>query len=80
LFLERYKKILKDGARISFKTDNIGLFEYSLETLREAGFTLYNVCYDLHASELNEENIMTEYERNFSAQGFKINYLEAILN
>lgn len=80
LFLERYKKILKDGARIYFKTDNIGLFEYSLETFKEAGFTLYNVCYDLHASELNEENIMTEYEINFSAQGFKINYLEAVLN
>jgi len=80
LFLKRYKKILKDGAKIHFKTDNIGLFEYSLETLKEAGFTLYNVCYDLHASELNEENIMTEYERNFSAQGFKINYLEAVLN
>jgi tRNA G46 methylase TrmB len=38
------------------------------------------VCYDLHASEMNEVNIMTEYESNFSSQGFKINYLEAVLN
>lgn len=79
LFLERYKKVLKDGARIYFKTDNIGLFEYSLETFNQCGFTLENVCFDLHASELNENNIMTEYEKNFSAQGFKINYLEAYL-
>lgn len=79
LFLERYKHILKDGARIYFKTDNIGLFEYSLETFKEAGFTLENVCYDLHSSEMNETNIMTEYEKNFSSQGFTINYLEAFL-
>lgn len=80
LFLERYKHILKDGARIYFKTDNIGLFEYSLETFKEIGFTLENICYDLHSSEMNETNIMTEYEKNFSEQGFKINYLEAFLN
>jgi len=79
LFLERYKKILKDDARIYFKTDNIGLFEYSLETFKEANFILENICYDLHSSEMNENNIMTEYEKNFSAQGFKINYLEAFL-
>lgn len=79
LFLERYKKILKDGGRIYFKTDNIGLFEYSLETLQSCGFTLENVCFDLHASAMNETNIMTEYEKNFSAQGYKINYLEAFL-
>ncbi len=79
VFLEKYKAILKDGARIYFKTDNIGLFEYSLETFPECGYTLENIIYDLHSSELNAENIETEYERNFSAKGFKINYLEAFL-
>ncbi len=79
LFLERYKSILKDGAKIYFKTDNIGLFEYSLETFREAGYKLENVCYDLHSDKIGENNIETEYEKNFSAKGFKINYLEASL-
>ena len=79
LFLERYKGILKQDARIYFKTDNAGLFEYSLETFTEAGYTLYNVCRDLHADPLGENNIETEYEKNFSAKGFKINYLEASL-
>lgn len=79
LFLERYKKILKDGARIYFKTDNIGLFEYSLETFPANGFVLENVCFDLHSDKLNENNIVTEYEKNFSEKGFKINYLEAYL-
>ncbi len=79
IFLEKYKTVLKPGARIYFKTDNIGLFEYSLETFKECGYTLENITNDLHASPLNAENIETEYERNFSAKGFTINYLEAFL-
>lgn len=80
LFLEKYKKLLKDGARIYFKTDNLNLFEYSTETFQNAGFSLSNVCFDLHGDEiLNESNIQTEYEKNFSAKGFKINYLEAMI-
>lgn len=79
IFLQKYKAILKPGARIYFKTDNIGLFEYSLETFPECGYTLENVLFDLHASPMSSENIETEYEKNFSAKGFKINYLEAFL-
>ncbi len=79
LFLERYKKILKEGARIYFKTDNIGLFEYSLETFPACGYVTENVCFDLHSDPMNENNIVTEYEKNFSEKGFKINYLEAFL-
>ena len=79
LFLEKYKSILADGARIFFKTDNRDLFDYSLETFVECGYTLDNVCFDLHSSPLNENNIPTEYEKNFSEKGFTINYLEAFL-
>lgn len=79
LFLERYKKILNKGGKIYFKTDNRPLFDYSLETFAEAGYTVKNVCFDLHASPLNKSNIETEYEKNFSAKGFSINYLEAFI-
>lgn len=79
LFLERYKQVLAENARIFFKTDNRDLFDYSLETFTESGYTLDNVCFDLHASPLNENNIETEYEKNFSTKGFTINYLEAYL-
>lgn len=80
-FLERYKKLLKDSGCIYFKTDNIGLFEYSLETFAACGYILRNVCFDLHNDEiLNKDNIQTEYEKNFSAKGFRINYLEARLS
>ncbi len=79
LFLERYKSVLAKGARIYFKTDNRPLFDYSLETFIECGYTLDNVCFDLHSSALDENNIRTEYEQNFSEKGFPINYLEAFL-
>lgn len=78
-FLEQYKRILKPGGAIFFKTDNRGLFDFSLEEFRECGFRLENLTYDLHNSEFNADNIQTEYERNFSAKGFAINRVEAWL-
>ena len=77
-FLEKYNKILAPGGTFIFKTDNIQLFEYSLETVKASALELTYYTHDLHASERNETNIQTEYERNFSAKGFKINYLEAV--
>ncbi len=76
-FLELYKKVLTDDGVIIFKTDNRGLFDFSLEEFEAAGFRLENVTYDLHNSQFNEGNIQTEYERNFSAKGFTINRVEA---
>ena len=46
-----------------FKTDNRPLFDFSLEQVPEAGWTLENYTYDLHHSEYNEGNIMTEDEQ-----------------
>ncbi len=79
IFLELYKRVLAPGARIEFKTDNVALFDYSLETLPEAGFAVEHVTRDLHNSSYMEGNILTEYERNFSSQGFPIHRLEAYL-
>lgn len=76
-FLCLFKDLLADEGKIEFKTDNIGLFEFSLEEFPKAGYEMRDVCFDLHASKWAEENVQTEYERNFSAKGFKINRLEA---
>ena len=75
-FLERYDKILKNKNIIIMKTDNNSLFEYSLETLKEHGYTLSNVTRDLHK---DKDNIITtEYEDKFTSKGIKINYLEGV--
>lgn len=71
--LNIYKSLLKDGAELRLKTDNDGLFEFSLEQFEEAGFELLWKTTDLHNSEYNKDNIMTEYERNFSEKGKNIN-------
>ena len=78
-FLERYHKVLRTDGMLYFKTDNRDLFDFSLEEFGIAGYTLENVTFDLHASEWAKDNIVTEYEANFSAKGFKINRLEAYL-
>ena len=76
-FLDIYKQLLKPGCEIHFKTDNTGLFEFSLnEFSAYDGFRLKNICLDLHASGM--DNIMTEYEEKFSSQGMKIYRLEAV--
>ncbi|MBQ8391533.1 MAG: tRNA (guanosine(46)-N7)-methyltransferase TrmB [Clostridia bacterium] len=77
-FLEIYKRILKDDGEICFKTDNRELFDFSLESFPENGFTLSEVTFDLHNSGF-EGNIMTEYEERFSQMGTPICRLVAKL-
>lgn len=67
-FLPIYKNILKEECEIHFKTDNILLFEFSLENLANNKMILSNISLDLHKSNY-EGNIMTEYEEKFSVKG-----------
>lgn len=77
-FLSIYKNILMDNAEIHQKTDNKGLFEFSIEQLSDFGYTIKNVSLDLHNSNF-EGNIMTEYEARFTALGQPIYRLEAYM-
>lgn len=72
LFLERYRQVLVPGGVLRFKTDNVGLFDFSLEEFEAAGLTVSDLTRDLHHSPQNEGNVMTEYEKNFSEKGFPI--------
>ena len=75
-FLELYRKILAPDGEIFFKTDNRGLFDFSLEQFASAGMIVRDVTNDLHASE-PADNIRTEYETKFSSQGVPINFCTA---
>ena len=68
-FFARYEKLLKPEGKIQFKTDNSALFDFSLEEVEATHFKATEVSYDLHNSEWNEGNVMTEYEERFSAKG-----------
>lgn len=78
-FLETYRHLLKPEGLLSFKTDNRPLFDFSLEQFEAAHMNLRFVSYDLHA-ERPEGNILTEYERKFSALGAKICCAEAVFS
>ena len=78
-YLDSYSKVLRKGGFLEFKTDNIDLFEFSLEEISRTDFHIEVQNRDLHGSLLSEENIITEYEDKFMRKGFKINYLKAVL-
>lgn len=78
-FLNIYKLLLKQGAEIHQKTDNMHFFEFSLEEFSKSGFSLQNISLDLHNSDF-EGNIMTEYESRFVSLGQPIYRLEAKLD
>lgn len=69
-FLARYESFLAKNGHIEFKTDNVSLFDFSLEEAKASNWNLRAFTYDLHHdSLLNEGNVMTEYEKKFSAKG-----------
>ncbi len=79
VFMKIYREFLKDDGQLEFKTDNTGLFDYSLESIPESGWTLTAVTRDLHNDEsMNQGNVMTEYEEKFSQNGNPIYKLIAV--
>lgn len=78
-FLATYIELVKPGGILALKTDNLSLFDFTLEELAALSLTPFFQTRDLHASSEAEGNIMTEYERNFSSQGMPIHALRVVL-
>ena len=74
-YLALYFTLLREGGELCFKTDNVPLFDFSLEEIASVDLVPEVVTRDLHASPYAEGNVMTEYERSFVSQGMKINML-----
>lgn len=69
-FLERYDQILEADGQVEFKTDNRGLFEFSLQEVEETKWQLVASTFDLHHEpDMVQGNVMTEYEEKFSSMG-----------
>ena len=76
-FLDKYYKLLKTGGKIIMKTDNLPLFEYSLESIKEHNkFKLVEYTFDYEFD--GSKDGMSEYERKFRELGTKINRLVCI--
>ena len=63
-FMPLYIKLLKEHGELHQKTDNRGLFDFSLEVYKEYGCALSEISYDLHKDGM-EGNVVTEYEQRF---------------
>ena len=74
-FLNMYREILNPEGEIHFKTDNEGLFEFSLNEIASNNWVLKNISLNLANSDF--ENVTTEYEDKFMSQGLKIFRCEA---
>ncbi len=75
-FLAKYDNVFVGEKKIIQKTDNLGLFAFSIESFSTYGYTLKSVTMDLY-SNMIDGNVATEYERRFNKQGVKICRLEA---
>ena len=71
-FLAIYEKLLKEDGILKLKTDNVGLFDFTLEELEAFGATVLWQTRDLHNEPEAKDNVMTEYEKNFSENGVSI--------
>lgn len=78
-FLAKYQEVLKPEGHLEFKTDNSGLYAYSVQSMNNFGMHFDFVSVDLHHEkpEILEKNIETEYEHKFAAKGNPIYALHA---
>ena len=76
-YLKLYDRIFKKDKHIILKTDNKGLFAYSLETLSQYWYEFKRVSLDLHNDENPISNIMTDFEKQYFKEGRPIYYLDA---
>ena len=75
IFLGKYDYIFKKDAKIIMKTDNRHLFEFSIKSLTDYGYTIENISLDLYEDDMID-NISTEYEQKFHSKGYKIYKVE----
>lgn len=76
-FLQKYRRVIRPGGELHFKTDNAPLFEFSLEEFAACGLETRNVTRNLH--ENGPVGIMTGYEEKFYALGTPINRCEVVM-
>lgn len=79
-YLEGYRKVIRPGGALEFKTDNEGLFRFSMEEFRASGLIIDEYTEDLHGegAAYRSADFMTEYEQKFSSEGKPIYYCRVI--
>jgi tRNA (guanine-N7-)-methyltransferase len=76
-FLKVYKDLLSPDGDLLFKTDVPELYEFALTEFKEMGWEILENSCDLHQSQWNQENIITEWEEIATTQGCRIHHIRA---
>lgn len=76
--LSEYAWALKDGGFMEIKTDNDDLFDFTLEEIAACGWRPAELSRDLHSSDYEARNTVTEYEKKFMGTGKNINYVKVL--
>ena len=83
-FLRRYRNILHPDGCIHLKTDNISLFEYTVEAWQAEGLLIERCIRDVHSPEHRAQrspyeqdalSVLTTYESRYIAQNLPIHYV-----
>lgn len=77
--LLQYCQLIKNGGFIQFKTDNEGLFAYTLEQIEAEGLYISKMTRNLHDSTCEERLVTTEYEEKFKGLGKNINMVKIMV-
>ncbi len=77
-FLMMYKNILKPNGIVHLKTDNDGLYEYTLDKIKEFNYKIIQHSADLYKEPWLDEllSIQTTYEKIYRDKGKNINYIK----
>ena len=75
IFLQKYDLIFKNKKNIVMKTDNRGLFEYSIKSFTDYGYKINDISLNLYEDDI-KNNIPTEYETRFHNRGCLIYKIE----
>ncbi len=78
-FLKAYTQVIKPGGFIQLKTDNDGLFEFTLEEIEACGLTVSEMTWDLHSTDFKAKDTVTEYEERFINRSTPIKYIRIIV-
>ncbi len=70
-FLDFYRGLLKPSGKLVIKTDNRGLYEFTVASLEASGYDIIERTEDLH-SLCDPDNVVSEYEEHFVGLKYQI--------
>jgi len=73
--LKGYMQALAPSGFIEFKTDNHGLFQFTMDEIKRLDLTIEEQTDNLHDSKHTAKETLTEYEEKFSSWGKNIYYV-----